>query len=134
MKQLTQYMIDSGKTFVQLLDDNDLKPKAAFWIYNKEEDRWQLFVGHVHGIDDDLDNFNKKAENLITTNKLQLPQLQLSDIVLASDNAPILELLNSVVNTGDEILAINFVNEKINDVVLDGIYLYRMNITALNLS
>ncbi|HHD83418.1 MAG TPA: hypothetical protein ENK93_00940 [Campylobacteraceae bacterium] len=127
-------MIDSGKRFVQLLDAHALKPKAAFWIYNKDEDRWHLFVGHLHGIGDDIDSFDKKAESLISANKQQLPQLQLSDIVLASESAPILELLNSVVNTGDEILGINFVDEKINDVVLDGLYLYRMNISELNLS
>lgn len=124
-------MIESGKQFVQLLDDNQLKSKAAFWIYNQELDVWQLIVGYVNGIDEDNTAFNAKVGALIASNQSLLPELQVTDVALALNNAPILELLNSVVNTGDEILGINFVREEINGVVLDGIYLYRMNISEL---
>jgi len=64
-------------------------------------------------------------------NQSQLPELAVSDIGLAQENAPILELLNSVVNTGDDILGINFSREEINGNLIDGVYLYRMNITEL---
>lgn len=131
MKQLTQNMMESGKIFVQLLDNNQLNPKAAFWIYNRELDVWQLIVGYVSGIDDDDTAFNAKVGAIIAANNSNLPELLVTDVALALKNAPILELLNSVINTGNEILGINFVQEEINGVVIDGIYLYRMNITEL---
>lgn len=123
--------MESGKQFVQLLDDDQLNPKAAFWIYNQETDVWQLIVGYIDGIDDDSTAFNAKVGAIIAANRAKLPELQVTDVVLALKNAPILELLNSVVNTGDEILGINFVREEINGVIVDGVYLYRMNITEL---
>lgn len=123
--------MESGKIFVQLLDNNQLNPKAAFWIYNRELDVWQLIVGYVNGIDDDDTAFNAKVGAIIASNRSTLPELLVTDVALALKNAPILELLNSVINTGNEILGINFVQEEINGVVIDGIYLYRMNITEL---
>jgi hypothetical protein len=129
MKTLTQNMMESGKRFVQLLDDSNAKPKAAFWIYNPELDDWQLLAGHVDGINDDDEKFNETVTAIWSSNRSQLPELQVTDIGLALSNAPILELLNAVVNTGDEILGINFTREEINGIVIDGVYLYRMNIT-----
>lgn len=124
-------MMESGKRFVALLDDNDLNPKAVFWIFNPESGDWQLLLGHVNGIGDDDATFDAMANKLLSAHYSQLPELKVTDIGLAFDNAPILELLNSVVNTGDEILGIPFTNEEINGIVIDGVYLYRMNITAL---
>jgi len=129
MKALTTTMTESGKRFVQLLDDSDLKPKAAFWIYNPELDDWQLLVGHVDAVRDDDVRFSREVSAILASHRSQLPELEMGAIGLALDNAPILELLNSVVNTGDEILGINFTREEINGVVIDGVYLYRMNIT-----
>lgn len=131
MKALILTMMESGKQFVRLLDENFLNPKAAFWIYHAESDDWKLLVGHVNIVDDDDAMFNKEVSALFTANPALLSGLKMSDIVLALNDAPILELINSVVNTGDEILGIPFNNEEINGVVLDGIYLYRMNITEL---
>ena len=130
MKALTQTMMESGKRFVELLDENSLSPKAAFWIYNSELDDWILFLGHLNGIDDDDDTFSETIAALYASHQSELPELNITDIGLAKANAPILELLDSVVNTGDEILGINFTREEINGIVIDGVYLYRMNITA----
>ena len=123
-------MMESGKRFVELLDENSLSPKAAFWIYNSELDDWILFLGHLNGIDDDDDTFSETIAALYASHQSELPELNITDIGLAKANAPILELLDSVVNTGDEILGINFTREEINGIVIDGVYLYRMNITA----
>ena len=131
MKALTQKRMESGKRFVQLLDDGNLNPRAAFWIYNPEQDLWQLLVGHVNGIGNDDEKFDKAVAAIFASHQPQLPELTMTDISLAFSNAPILALLNSVVNTGDEILGINFVREEINGIVIDGVYLYRMNITEL---
>jgi hypothetical protein len=124
-------MMESGKRFVQLLDDNHSNPKAAFWIYNPQLDEWQLLTGYVNGIDDDDRKFNEIVAGILASHRAQLPELNVTDIGLALNNAPILALLNSLVNTGDEILGINFSNEEINGTVIDGVYLYRMNITEL---
>jgi hypothetical protein len=129
MKALTQTMMESGKEFVQLLDDSGRKPKAAFWIYNPELDEWILLFGHVNGINDDDAKFNETVGGLYASNREQLPGLNVTDIGLAQENAPILELLDSVVNTGDDILGISFTNEEILGQVIDGVFLYRMNIT-----
>lgn len=123
--------MESGTRFVELLDENDLKPKAAFWIYNPELDDWIFLLGHVKGINDSDEKFNEAMGTLYAANQSDLPELQLTDIGLAQENAPILEVLNSVVNTGDEILGINFQNEEILGTVIDGVFLYRMNITEM---
>lgn len=123
--------MDSGKRFVELLIENSASPKAAFWIYNPELGEWMLLMGHVNGINDDNEAFNQLVTTLYSANQAQLPELTISDIGLAQSNAPILKLLNSVVNTGNEILGINFSNEEINGHIIDGVYLYRMNITEL---
>ena len=122
--------MESGRRFVELLDENSLNPKAAFWIYNPELDDWQLLAGYVNGIEDDDAKFSQAVAGIFAAHPSQLPELEVTDIGLAFDDAPILELLNSVVNTGDEILGINFSREEINGIVIDGVFLYRMNITA----
>ena len=124
-------MMESGRRFVELLDESGHNPKAAFWIYNPESDAWILLFGHVGGIGDDDEKFNRTAAALYAGHESQLPGLRVTDIGLAQESAPILELLNSVVNTGDEILGINFTREEINGIVIDGVYLYRMNITEM---
>ena len=123
-------MMESGKRFVALLDENALNPKAAFWIYNSALDDWILLLGHLNGIDDDDDKFSETIAALYASHQPELPELNMTDIGLAKASAPILGLLDSVVNTGDEILGINFTREEINGIVIDGVYLYRMNITA----
>lgn len=129
MSALTQKMTESGKRFVELLDENQAIPQAAFWIYNPELKSWVLLLGHVNGIGDDDEKFNQLVAAIYMAHQSELTGLAMTDIGLAQENAPILELLNSVVNTGDEILGINFANEEINGTVIDGVYLYRMNIT-----
>jgi hypothetical protein len=129
VKALTPTMMQSGKRFVELLDAKKFNPKAAFWIYNPQQSEWQLLLGHVNGIEDDDAVFNKTVAAIVSAHQTQLPELGLTDIGLALENAPILELLNSLVNTGDELLGISFQNEEINGTVVDGVYLYRMNIT-----
>ncbi len=128
MKPLTKKMTESGKRFVELLIENGSTPKAAFWIYNPEADSWILLLGHVNGIDDDDAKFNGLVTTIHGANRLELPELEVGDIGLAQAQAPILELLNSVVNTGDDTLGINFSQEEINGTVIDGVFLYRMNI------
>lgn len=128
MRPLTPTMMESGKRFVTMLADQERKPKAAFWIYDRDADRWMLLIGHVNGIGDDEAAFNRITNTLLTTRHAELPELEIGDIALALADAPILALLNSLVNTGDEILGINFTNEEINGTVIDGIYLYCMNI------
>ena len=130
VKALTQNRMESGRRFAELLIDEDLSPKAAFWIYNSELKDWQLVLGHVNGIGDDVEAFSGKVAGILDAYETQLPELQVGDVSLALRDAPILELLNSVVNTGEELLGINFSNEEINGIVIDGVYLYRMNITA----
>lgn len=128
MKPLTQNMMKSGKRFVELLIESRATPKAAFWIYNPEIDNWMLLMGHVNGIDDDDLQFNQLVTVTHASNQSQLPELEVSDVGLAQAKAPILELLNSVVNTGDDTLGINFSQEEINGTIIDGVFLYRMNI------
>lgn len=131
MKALTPKRMESGKKFVALLDEKGRTPKAAFWIYNSDLDDWHLLVGHVEGIGDNEAAFNEAVSVLLETYASALPELAVRDVVLALGNAPILEYLNALVNTGDEILGINFTNEEINGKIIDGVYLYRMNITEL---
>jgi len=128
MSALTQPMMEEGKKVVELLDADNYNPKAAFWIYNKELDAWQLLVGHVNQIGEDETAFSTTITAMFEEHGEKFLTTTVSDIVLALNDAPILDLLNSVVNTGDEILGISFTQEEINGVVIDGVYLYRMNI------
>jgi len=124
---LTKEMIDSGGALVRKLDEQDLNPDAAFWLYSTETQEWKLVIVEFKMSKVGPKGIYKKIQDTISTSKEDMPDMSLDSVALAKPDAPIVALLKKAIHTGPGISGIRFQNNVINGTVIEDAYIYRMN-------
>ena len=122
---LTEEKIKAGENLVREADSLKMNINAALWLYFQEQEDWKLMIS-IKG----LDKLGPKS----TYNKLQKliskvhikEQISLSEIALIKPQAPMLDLLRTMVRTGPGISGIRFTGNVINGQLIPDAYIYRI--------
>ncbi|MFA6916135.1 MAG: hypothetical protein WC222_07040 [Parachlamydiales bacterium] len=127
---LVEKQIQEGKLFVSELDKANLGIRAAFWLYDENDSSWKLYIASssekLNPEKDILDSYRILTE--IMRSIPNLYQINPSDIVLISLDHPIIKNIGPLIQTGTEIVDITFSNTLLNNIYVEGMYLYRMNV------
>lgn len=128
---LLEKQIQEGKSIIVKLDQSGLLIEAAFWLYDSERrSSWKLFIASSSlELDLKKDTFEAygKVDGVIRT----IPNLSfvsLSDIEIIPLDHPYIENIAPLIATGPGIVDMSFTNTRFNDVYIEGLYLYRMNV------
>ena len=127
---LVEKQIQEGKLFLSELDKAGLEIKAAFWMYDETDSSWKLMIASSS----EKLNINKNildAYGTLTNIIRSIPNLSLlssSDIVLIPLDHPLIKNIGPLIKTDSVIVDMRFSNTLLNNIYVEGMHLYRMNI------
>jgi hypothetical protein len=123
---LTDKMIETGATLIRKLDERELRPNAALWLYFPDVQQWKLVIAEVKMVTEGPKEVYRKIQQIIAESEREIAGLSLDDVALSKPDAPIIALLRSVIRTGPGISGIRFKNNVINGTLIEDVYIYRL--------
>lgn len=93
----TNSLVKEGSLLVTLLDQTAIRPIAAMWVHNVEQDSWQLWIVPADAGIGKFEFFRCLAE-VISTSKTDLPNLDISDVRFRNASDKAIQALNSLVS------------------------------------
>jgi hypothetical protein len=132
---LTPEMVEAGADLLRQLDQANLPVKAAFWMHREESASWRLMLA-LPGVKTTgsgkyysaiLKILNAvKVIDCISQEKLLTPQVSLQNITVMDADDPLISVLKSAFNTGDEIATLRVPPLVLKGVPIDDLLIYRL--------
>jgi hypothetical protein len=125
---LTDAMINSGASLVRQLDEQDLSPDNAFWLYRPEPGDWTLVLAEAKFETQGPRWAYSRIRDVLAAAPQDFAELALESISLASPRSPLVSLLRAVISTGpgSNISGMRFTSNVINGVLIEDAYIYRL--------
>jgi hypothetical protein len=115
-------LVTSGQELVRLLDETKLKPRAAIWVFNPDNNIWRLWIVPAINVTD-KNEFYRILSETISRHREILHGFDISSTELVSDNHPAIKGLKSIFRLAG-IGSIHLANNTLNGFYLpDGIIL-----------
>lgn len=108
-------LVKSGHALVSLLDQTRIKPRAAMWVYNPDNDIWRLWVVCPRGTKEP--EFYRIVADAIAKHRDALPGLDISSVELADEGHPAMKGMGRFLRM-EGLGSANFSNNR-----MDGFYL-----------
>jgi hypothetical protein len=119
-------MIDAGRRLLELLDRHKFRPRAAFWFYFPESDRWRFVVASPEVRVRGPQAAYRKVQALARKVPGAADIFAAGDVTVVKDNDPLIVLLRNAIATGPGISGIRFTNNAVNGTFIDDAYIYRL--------
>jgi len=124
---LTEEMVQKGAGLIKKLDEVELTPAVAFWLFSSDNNTWKLFIAEKEMAKKGPRYFYKKIQYLIYKT-LDLRDFPLENIVIMPVNDPLCLLIRMAVKTEEkDISKIYFQHSSINGVMVEDALIYRVN-------
>lgn len=123
---LSKELIDAGAQLIKKLDESNLAPDAAFWLYSPEKQMWKLLLVEAKLAKKGPREVYSEIQKIMTKYGKELGDLKLSDLVLERPDARIVELIRKALRTGSKVNGIRFKNNMIDGALIDDAYIYRI--------
>ena len=122
-KQLTDKMVEFGSELINSLDIANVKTCLIMWNYYTDTRKWKLIISI-----NDLRTKGPKfyyslIQKILKKNSSIL--LSLDDIVLLKSNEPIVEAINSIVESGINKIQLHLSETVFNGIMIDDAFVYR---------
>lgn len=114
-------LVNEGSKLVAWLDQTEVKPRAAMWVYNSETDRWRLWI--VPSGEMDKMQFYLVVSEIISEHRAEIPTFDISLVEFKSAKHPAVTGLGQMFHM-EGLGAAHVSNNMINGFLLsDGIVL-----------
>ena len=128
---LVDNIFEQGKEFLQYLDKQNLDIRAAFWIYQKENNSWKLILSAPKVESQGSRFFYSKILRFLRSFSSQYKSdflISPLDIVVLSYSDNFILLLKKMITTSPapSINSISFSNNVINGTLIDDAFIYRL--------
>lgn len=84
--------MNEGAKLIAWLDETNIKPRAAMWVYNSEIDSWKLWI--VPADDITKAEFFLKLSEVISDHRDEIPTFDISEVEFKSESHPAIAGLN----------------------------------------
>jgi hypothetical protein len=109
------------------LDETEWPVTAALWLFFSESNQWRLIFASPTVNKEGPGNAYKHIQTALRNLPTGTSSVGLQDIAVIDASAPVVELLSTVVKTGeDSIAGIRFSENVINGHLIEDAYIYRM--------
>jgi len=114
-------LVNSGHALVRLLDQTRVKPRAAMWVYNPDNDIWRLWIVSPRGTKEP--EFYRNVADAIAKHREILPGLDISSVELVDEEHPAMKGISRLIRM-DGLGSAHVSNNRMNGFYLpDGIIL-----------
>ncbi len=112
----TNLLVESGRSFLAVLDREGIKLRAAVWVHNRDTGRWRLWIVPAEEITDKRLLYRRIAE-AIARHRGELPGFDVGDAEFVSPTHPAIKALGRTFRVeGDSSVFVS-------DNMLNGFYL-----------
>ncbi|WP_156435448.1 hypothetical protein [Bradyrhizobium lablabi] len=119
-------LVRNGRRLLELLTENKLAPRAAVWVSSPETGIWRLWIVPSKDLKDKHE-FYRRTSEIISKNRVDFPDFEISDIEFVSESHPaILALKRFAKVTGGSTV-------QIQSSMVDGFYLPDCIVLEMNL-
>jgi hypothetical protein len=119
-------MVEAGADLLRQLDQAQLPVKAAFWRHREESASWRLMLALPDVKTIGSRKFYSDILNLLSENNSSKPQVSLQNVTVIDANDPLIGILKSAFNTGDEIATLRVPPLVLKGVPIDDLLIYRL--------
>ncbi|MBI2909724.1 MAG: hypothetical protein HYX92_18960 [Chloroflexi bacterium] len=123
---LTKEMIEAGAALIKKLDEQGVRPDAAFWLYFPDKEQWKLLLADVRLGAEGPRQIYRKIQEILSAFSQEFGELSLDNITLAKPDAPVVALLRTAIRTGSGISGIRFTNNVVDGTLIEDAYIYRL--------
>ncbi len=118
----TNILVKEGTALVEVLDEIGIKPIAAMWVHNTEEDTWQFWLVPSAEFNDKLEFFSALAR-VFAEHREKFDNLEISDVRFRTAKDPAISAVRGVIRL-DGLGSTHLNNNRVNGFYLpDGIVL-----------
>lgn len=115
-------LVKAGQEIVRLLDQTKIKPRAAVWVFNPDNDIWRLWIVATKKKQDQREFYRLLSES-VTNNRDSLQGIDVSDIELVDESHPAIQGLQGFISV-EGLSDVHMSNNTFNGFYLpDGIIL-----------
>ena len=125
MDALSEQMIEAGAKLIERLDADDAEVKSAFWFFSSEDNKWKLIIASTLVGSEGPKKFYMRVIKANQTANAEEVVVSLHDIEVVNTNRQIVQLMKTIINTGNGISGIRFSRNTINGVFIEDAYIYR---------
>ena len=122
-KILVERDIEAGKLLVAELVRSNVPISAALWLYEAEDDRYQLVIASELYKTGPLETLEKIQEALLRL--ADEKRVELTDIKVVSPENPIVQAVRRTIKTGPGAGGIRFSRNTINGVYIQDAWIYK---------
>lgn len=121
---LTEQKIISGSQLIEHIDNINLSPKAALWLFESTTVRWRLILAFPQLQQRGSKYFYKAVQSIL----LRFPErpISLQDISIIDYKESFITLLRSAIKIGPDINPTRFTNCYFKGVKVDDALIYRL--------
>jgi hypothetical protein len=81
-----EILVRSGQELVRMLDQTRVRPRAAIWVYNPDNEIWRLWIVCNREVKEN--EFYRIAAECISKNRREMLGIDISSIELVDENHP----------------------------------------------
>jgi len=97
-------LVENGHALINLLSEQNMKPRAALWVTSPETGIWRLWIVPNKAAKDKYE-FYKQIAELISKNRANFSNLEISDIEYVPDTHPAIAALRRMMKvTGNSVM------------------------------
>lgn len=91
-----EVLVSTGHSLVKLLDETSIKPRAALWVHNPDNDIWRLWI--VGQQQTNEQEFYRILAAAISKHRDTLSGLDISSVELVTDSHPAIKGMRSFIH------------------------------------
>ena len=118
-------LVRDASNLIRWLDETNIKPQAAVWVYNSETDSWKLWIVPARNVS--KSEFYLELSKVISAHRDDLPGFDISEVEFKSNSHPAIEGLKLMMRL-EGIGNVHFSNNRLNGFFLPEGILMRMAI------
>lgn len=93
----TELLVKEGQALVRHLDQGQVKPRSALWVYDSERDDWRLWIVPPSNMTDRFELYRLVAETL-SAHRADMPTLDIGSIEFKTEDHPAIKGLGRIVH------------------------------------
>lgn len=124
---LSSDRIKAGEELVRLLDRKNLRPEAAFWLYDADSQGWKLVLTQAKlRVEGPRSVYRRIQQHLRKLAEPYRKDLPLHHVAVVPPDAPIVSRLRTALRTGPDLSGVRLTNNVIDGTLIEDAYVYRL--------
>jgi len=126
VESITKETIAAGEALIKKLNQSGIRPKAVFWFYYPERERYQLVISIPEARTEGSKKFYRKILSILEQGGDELGEITLEDVTLQPPLLPMRGLIRLASKIERGVPGYRLHKTGVDGDIIDDAYLYRL--------